>query len=191
MFIKRIALFSIIITTPIFARIIKVDTLHMMQTEIENIIAIHPQKILVIFDLDNTLIEPDNDSQYASNQWLEAHVVRSIKNGIPASLAWDTMLPIWFETQNDPAFYLRTVEKETAQIFQAIQKLTDKTIGLSSRSFYVIPSTIDHLNRLHLNFLSHSFPEGIKFATAHSQYIKGILFSGSNDKGSLLLEFLA
>ena len=197
MFIKRIALFSIIITTPVFARVIKTEKISTVCKEVKKY---HKQitknvskkkKLMVIFDIDNTLAEPDNLDQYGSDQWLQTHVERIVEKGIPTVKAWDIMLPLWFEIQKDPKFSLRPVEKNTVEIFKDIQKLSDKTIGLTARSFPILSDTLRLLKHVGINFLDNGFTEDFMFDGVPGEYTHGIFFCGTGDKGESLLELFA
>ena len=116
-------------------------------------------RVLVAFDLDETLIEPDNDNHYGSDMWLEARIEHACKKyGLSVKTAWDFILPFYFEIQQNPHFKVRLVEgKETLSVVQALQQETDKVIGLTARSFPIEDVTIRLLENTGLSFVRSGY----------------------------------
>ena len=184
-----------IVTVPLYARIIKTNKISTVLKEAKKYHELYKKtdkskKLMIIFDIDNTLTESDNHDQYGSDQWLHAHVERVIKQGVPVVKAWAVILPLWFEIQKDSKFSLRLIEKNTLQVFKEAQKISDKTIGLTARGFPIISDTLRLLKKIDINFLHNSFSQDIMFDSVMGEFTQGIFFCSNGDKGKSLIELL-
>lgn len=148
------------------------------------------KKTLVIYDIDNTIAEPDNDSSWGSDEWVYAHVHRLEKMGIETMDAWKIVLPFYREIQSSPQFALRPIEADTLEVIKMTQEKADKVMVLTARSHPLIYRTLDLLEQMGLDFLSSSFTEEFVFDAVPGRYIKGVFFCGHGDKGESLIELL-
>lgn len=155
-------------------------------------------RVLVAFDLDETLIEPNNDNHYGGDMWLQASVNNAVEKGTNVGAAWDLVLREYFKIQMDPDFSFKLVEgDETKQVVTAIQKLADKTIGLTARSFPIEDATIDRVEKVGISFVESgkfdALPTQEKVFMFHGVpggFKHGIFFAGTGDKGESLMVLL-
>lgn len=177
------------------ARIIKSNKISIVLIETKKY---KDKELLVAFDLDETLIVPNNKDHRGGDMWVQARVQNIVDKGIDRETAWDIMAPVYFEIQMDPHFSFKLVEgKETKKVVKSVQKIADKTIGLTARSFPVEDATIKNIEKRGISFkksgyfkslskqnqifLFHGIPGGFKH---------GIFFAGSRDKGESLMTLL-
>lgn len=141
---------------------------------------------LVIFDLDNTLIEPIQ--QLGSVQWGEAHVKRLVDSGMSHEKAEEmthkkslTMLP---------TIKLRLIEEASPEIIKSIQEKGIVVLGLTTRWPEEAKFVHPELRRLRISFdhpfLNHAIAFGVP-----ALYENGVIFcSTRNKKGEILVHFL-
>jgi len=84
---------------------------------------------LVIFDLDNTLIQPKQ--MLGSNQWYDFIVGRFLAGGLELNVAIDAALKDWNAVQLKTE--VLAVENTTPKIIAAIQAKGNKILGLTAR----------------------------------------------------------
>lgn len=155
------------------------------------------KKLLAAFDLDETLLHPANKTGRGGDFWLQARINNAMKkSNLTWQQAWDTMLPLFFEIQQDPHFKMQLVEgAATKNTVEWIQHHFDKVIGLTARSLPIENDTIRLLEQAGISFV-HSgrftcLPtqeqlfvfDGIPGGFKH-----GIFFAGSGNKGDALLK---
>lgn len=189
LFTKRFAVF-LLIFFPLHARI---TTLHHLRDLLPLLTDLRTsnssKKILVAFDLCNTLIIPNNQNGWGSDHWLDAHAKRLIeKEGIEPAKAWAALLPIYYEIQKHSHFMVRLVEPETLTVFRAITQLADVTIGLTARSLPIIGDTFRLLSDVGICFKASSQALQVQKELTYACYVSGIIFCGSINKGLALNE---
>jgi hypothetical protein len=147
-----------------------------------------PQDVLVIFDLDNTLIQPV--TEIGSDQWLEyAAKKEAQEKNITLAQAYKNLLPLYFKVQD--LIDLQLVEELATDLISKMQSAGIRVIGLTMRSHPIIERTISQLNRLNISFSSLNPHQVILEGFAKDPIYKdGIIFCSSNDKGVILFEFL-
>ena len=148
-----------------------------------------PKKVLVAFDLCNTLICPKEYKGWGSDHWLDAHAQRLIRSGIEPFKAWNALLPLYYEIQGHPAFTFESIEPETVRILENIKKSADITIGLTARSLPIIQATLHRLDAAKISFKESSFSGSCSLQQGASAYQDGVLFCGPINKGKVLLEW--
>lgn len=195
---RKLLLLSLLLVSSVelSACIINSNTIRMVLTELQK----HSnKKVLAAFDLDETLIEPDNDNHYGGDMWLQACVDNAVnKFGLTVSQAWDVSLIHYFQVQRFPEFRVRPVEgQETLNVVQAVQKCADRTIGLTARSFPIEDDTIRLLEQTGLSFVESGWfkvfgdhDEIFMFDGVPGGFKHGIFFCGKGDKGASLMAFL-
>jgi len=177
----RLFAFALLCIFSISAEIVKTDSLEVVLQYI------NPHKnTFVAFDLDNTLVEPDNATGWSSDQWIYAHVNHLINQGIVPDQAWKIVFPFYYETQFINGYKLRTVEECTVSLIKKTQEVADKVIGLTSRSRQIADITIRLLEDIGIVF---SFQAADKFEFDHTRavYSHGVYFCGWQSKGEALL----
>jgi hypothetical protein len=145
---------------------------------------------LLVFDIDNTLIEPEN--QLGSDQWyyfLERKYAEI--DGLKESEAYEKATKVWNKTQD--LIRMKPVEKKTPAMVREIQGKNRKTLGLTARSFEVAERTLLQLDSVGINFKQNGLRESdLEFKSDNTaKFTKGIIFVGeNNDKGKVLVQFL-
>ncbi len=100
--------------------------------EVKNMNSILPfikQDTLVVFDLDNTIME--TPQMLGSDQWFDHAVETKIHSGENKALAVDTVARLWSHIQLSSNMQL--VEPETASIINYLQQNTIEVIALTAR----------------------------------------------------------
>ena len=155
------------------------------------------KKLLAAFDLDETLMHPDNQTGRGGDFWLQARVNNAMKkSNITWQQAFDMMLPIFFEIQQDSHFKMALVQGvDTKNTVEWIQKHFDKTIGLTARAFPIEDDTIRLLEQAGISFVnSGSFrclptqDQLFVFDGVPGGFKHGIFFAGPGNKGDALLK---
>lgn len=144
------------------------------------------KKVLVLFDLDNTLIEPTEE--VGSDQWFSGAVIYAKnKKKLQGLDAVRKILPLYYKLQD--TVVLKPVEKITVDV---IKRLKEKHIvmGLTARSVPLVEQTTERLSKLGFSFSfdTHFFQKKLSVDSACLK--NGILFCGNNDKGDALFELL-
>lgn len=143
-------------------------------------------KKLVVFDIDNTLLNPSTD--LGSDQWVSYKVKEGLDTGMEMQAAYDKVLPLYFHMCN----YIELVptEKKLVAEVRDIEKNCDHVICLTARSTCLAEKTFEQLDKNNLLFdvpeIDHEkleLPNG-------SLYQHGVLFCGHNCKGNILSKFL-
>ncbi len=147
-----------------------------------------PQDILIAFDLDNTLIHPI--TEVGSDQWLEYMAKQHAnENDISVAQAYENLLPLYFKIQH--LIDLQLIEEIAIDILSDLQKTGITVIGLTMRSNPILDLTLEELDRLNIKFSSlHPSKITLEGFTHNPIYNQGIIFCSSNNKGTILFEFL-
>lgn len=141
---------------------------------------------LVVFDLDNTLIELAHDR--GNDQWFSAMLAHAQSHGVDQIAAGKHVLPLYFELQH--SHNLRLVEPDTHQLIEYLKSNGKHVIALTSRSVELKGRTVEQLTQLNIVFsrlIAHNEVslQGLDGACcAH-----GILFCGWHNKGAVLTRF--
>jgi FMN phosphatase YigB (HAD superfamily) len=187
-----LSLLFVFSTQIVFARIITSKTIRTVLTEVQK----HKGKrVIAAFDLDETLIVPNNNNHRGGDIWLQERVNNAVKKGASIKLAWDLMLPIYFEIQKDPHFSVRLIEDlETFNVVRELQQQSEKVIGLTARSFPIEDDTIRLLETANISFVDSGYFEALPtqekvfmFDGIPGGFKHGIFFAGPGDKGKSLM----
>jgi hypothetical protein len=143
---------------------------------------------IVIFDIDNTLIHPNQE--LGSDQWFSYMMKEKFSQGLSAEQALAVVLPLFYQVHDYIKMYL--AEPSTAQVVNNLFGRSIDTIALTSRSFPLIEKTEEQLK---LNGIS--FKKSAKFnkelsctLTRPAKLRHGIIYCNNNDKGKTLLDVL-
>lgn len=165
------------------AKIIESNTV----TEINNHLNDDPEHTLVIFDIDNTLAAPK--LEIGSDQWVNYLVQEKMKQGLDMQQAFNAVLPTYFHVQFKVAMH--PVEDITPALIQELQTNGTSVIALTARSIFVASRTLDQLKdmRVALGIRNHNNELHLNMPIP-CIYMDGVIFSGNNDKGLVLIELL-
>lgn len=140
------------------------------------------KETLLIFDIDNTIIEPVQ--QLGSNQWYFHEYDKYIKDGLSPKDAHGKVFPVWLKILK--TMKVRPVEQTTPGLIYAAQRKGVKIMALTARPATIKDITIEELRSAGVD-LSLSPP-----AKDGGGFFGGVLFVGlENDKGVVLNEFMA
>jgi len=147
---------------------------------------------LVIFDIDNTILElPDGKG---SPQWVMALIKHGQSLGLDYTQAYNIIKPVIHDIFMTTV--VKPVEPETALIIAQLQQQNIHVIGLTARSTPTVNDTIKHLDSIAISLKSTGLSLKSPLEIAHLpfpneiQYQEGILFCGFNPKGSMLQTLL-
>lgn len=148
---------------------------------------------LIVFDIDNTVLEPNNETGYGSDQWFSALVKSKTDKGFSTLTAIEKVLPTYYkahETMN-----VKPVEADsTLEIIKKLQQQKIPVMALTARSLPMINTTIRQFKEMNLD-LSPTSPSKqmiiFKKCEFPAKYKNGILFVGNNNKGELLKTYLS
>lgn len=149
---------------------------------------------LVIFDLDNTLLEPVQE--LGSDQYYYSRIQDLVKQGHDTVEARKKALREWSTLQC--ATHVKLCEPGSDKIVKEIQDKKIMTMGLTTRGLGMSTRTIEQLESLNID-LTKTAPsqEEFHFMNANSAkevhgvlYKSGILFTAGTDKGEALRKFL-
>lgn len=180
----RLFFLTLILSTTLFAPIFEYRTMHQLQ---EHINAANAATTLLVFDLDNTLIEPYG--LIGSDQWF-THMMSNHPH-IHYLDAAQKIVPLYHEIRKRVPVQL--VEVVSADIIRAAQERGFRAIGLTLQSEGLANATIECLHKVGIRFTQSSLlPTAHHLKLPHRCLHKeGIVFcSGKNNKGAALIAAL-
>jgi len=141
---------------------------------------------LVIFDIDNTVIEPTG--QVGSDQWYYFLVEKyQSSENLSLSQAHQKAEHMWNLMQ--PLIVTKPVEQQTPEIIARLQEKNIPIMALTARSREIAEITRLQLQAHNVDF-QRSAPE-INYNFNKTRYTGGILFQGEGyNKGETLVNFL-
>ncbi len=185
-FLLSLFLFSISITI-IDAKIIEIKNISEISKYAKD------ENTLVVFDIDNTILEPDNNDGYGSDQWFSALVKSKTDKGFNTISAIEMVLPEYYKAHD--SIKVKTVEEnETLKVINLLQKQKIPVIALTARSLPMTNNTFRELKEINIDLTPTALSkQNITFKKNEfpAKYQKGILFVGNNNKGKLLKTYLS
>lgn len=150
---------------------------------------------LVIFDIDNTLVEPTQE--LGSDEYFSSRVDEFQKQGISRQQAYKKAIREWTSIQS--ITQVKLCEPGSDKIIKDLQENKIVAMGLTTRGLGLSTRTVEQLETLGID-LTHTAPtnEEIHFMNANSNneihgvlFRGGVLFTAGTDKGAALCKFLA
>jgi len=170
---------------PIKSRIIEHDDIHEILKHIYD--THHYHDILVVLDIDNTVGEYKDG--FGGDEWFSAKIKQRMDAGASMDTAVAELLPLNLKIL--PTIWLEPVQDCTPKLIRFLQDIGIAMMSLTSRSFPTMDHTLAQLHRMDIDFSRsalHAHPVDLTMRdTAHHRH--GIIFSGQNDKGELLVKF--
>jgi FMN phosphatase YigB (HAD superfamily) len=154
---------------------------------IEDILSHLNASTWVLFDLDDTLIEGEN--QLGSAKWYYHETEKLVQRGLSNEHAQKVFYPQWILSQT--ICPVRTIEPHTALIVAKAQAMTERAIGLTTRPPPIASLTSEQLQKLGIDLTETAleFPSG--FDLEATVYRNGIWFlSDLPSKGKIVLRLL-
>ncbi len=144
-------------------------------------------KTLVIFDIDNTLIE--TIQEFGSYAWSCCMTSRFQAKGYGIQDAMKRSCAAFAQIEEFVEF--KTVESETLDVINKLQNKNIKTMALTKRLFSMKQSTSKQLSSVNITFLQNAIHDKEIEFDSMAGFADGILYSGLNDsKGEWLITFL-
>lgn len=147
-----------------------------------------PEDSLVIFDLDNTIMEPVQT--IGSEQWFSYRINEWKKQGFSDQEALAKTIPEYVAVQK--ATQMKLVEPTTLGLVQKLQKKKIPVMSLTARSLALVSRTFEQLQANGIDF-SKTAPvqKEIHFGENSGIYLKdGVLFSSGENKGAVFSQML-
>ncbi len=160
-----------------------IETAHM-----EEILPQVKSGMLVIFDVDNTLIEPVQE--LGSDQWFEHRIKEYISYGYAKDAALEKALREWTAIQS--ITNIKTVEGGTSEIIHKIQQQGVSVMGLTTRGLGLSTRTVEQLHTVGIDLgATAPIQEEIFFMNEKGVLFRGgTLFTAGTHKGNALRKFL-
>ena len=157
--------------------------------EIKTLSQIYPhlkKQTLVVFDLDNTLLEPVQD--LGSDQWFDSKRSFYKKKGFSSQVAFEKTYDEYYKIQS--VTEVRLIEKDTLKVFEkAAEK--NQIMALTTRDDNLSYATIKQLGKLKLIFKKPPVAgEAYVYTDRGLLYREGIFFTAGAHKGRAFLAFL-
>lgn len=174
-------LFSLFLLSFGYSEIIEIKYISEMEKYLQD-------KPLVIFDIDNTIMCPNQTM--GSDQWFNHRVKKHEKDGSTAPDAVNKALSEWMGVQCITD--MRLVERHTAALIKDLQDKGFTVMALTTRDYGFALRTIQQLKSLDIH-LERTCPtkEEIYFKNGeHCIYRQGILFTAGSHKGTALKKLL-
>lgn len=155
--------------------------------EINNIDEIKPflnKKYLIVFDLDNTIMEPVQE--LGTDQWFCYYFQECIKQGLQKKEALQRALREWSAIQGFTQ--VKLVETQIRDIINDLQTKNITTMGMTTRDLSLCMCTLDQLRALEIN-LNKSAPSKKEYYQNDDGSIlfrEGVLFTSGKHKGIAL-----
>ena len=183
--LKRLALLSLLFISPLFAIIIESNDIHAILPHVYD--THHHKEILVVFDIDNTIGEIKDG--FGGDEWFSALLTERIKHGTHIDTAVAEILPLYFQIQ--ATLWLEPVQECTPKLISFLQDIDIATMALTARSFPLMQRTMEQLTNMEIDFTRNSLSNKNINLTLRdvAHYRDGVIFSGQNNKGELLVKF--
>jgi hypothetical protein len=148
---------------------------------------------LIVFDIDNTLMEPVQS--IGSDQWFDKRIKKFRDLGCDERLAFSKTYDEWHKIQT--VCDVKLVENDTKEIVDKVKKKFP-VIALTTRGFQDSYNTVTQLESLGIVFSSKPYIAEEAFFKNGSQnvaftgvlFLKGILFTNNAHKGEALFKLL-
>lgn len=184
---KYISFCLIFVCSVLQAKIVDVFHVNELQSYVKD------NDCLVIFDIDNTLMEPVQT--IGSDQWFDKRIQKLCDQGCNIDQAFCKTYDEWHKIQT--VCDVKLVEKDTKQIFDGIKEKFN-AIALTTRGFQSSYNTITQLESLGIVFENKPYiSEEVFFQNGKQNsifsgvlFFKGILFTNNSHRGEALFKLL-
>ncbi|NGX52802.1 MAG: hypothetical protein KR126chlam5_01107 [Candidatus Anoxychlamydiales bacterium] len=176
---KKIFFLMIFSFSSLFSQILEVKNIKEITTYLN-------KYELLLFDLDNTIMEPIQE--LGSDQWFFHQMKKYENSGLDKNQALEKTLIDWHEIQ--AITKVKLVEKDIKNILENLQMKNTLVMGLTTRDSDFSLAAIKQLDSLKIDF-SKTAPKKETFYFENGVlYKKGILFAKGIEKGRVLDQFL-
>lgn len=168
-------------TVPVHAKVVEIKSMSQILPAVS-------ADTLVIFDLDNTIMEPTQT--LGSDQWGTHEIARFKSSGLPDRQAKDQGVARFAQVQMKTQ--VQPVEALTPRLIQQLQMNKVQVLGLTARPLNLTLRGVQQLQSLHVNlaFTAPTLTTAL-ISAEPSAYSQGVLIVGPhNNKGEVLMNFL-
>ena len=144
---------------------------------------------LVVFDIDNTILEPTQT--IGSDQWGMNEIAKFKTQGLEERTAKDRGVARFAQVQMRTA--VQAVERQTPTLIHYLQKNNIRVLALTARPLNITQRTSQQLQSLGLNLSLTAPPANVttSLGTEPVIYYQGLLIVGPhNNKGQVLFNFI-
>ncbi len=145
--------------------------------------------VLILFDIDNTLIEPTTD--IASDQWFDACVRYCQAKGLAFQEAIEHVRPLWIRLLY--RVIMQPVEAQGAQLVRELISARVPVIAVTARQLSLAALTMRQLHGVGIMFDSSVLAGqtiALNDGSSRMRFEHGILFCWGNDKGVAVSQLL-
>ena len=176
---KKLILSFCLLFSPVILQGEVVEIMHM-----EEILPHVKPEMLIVFDIDNTIIEPVQT--LGSDQWFHHRIETYLSYGYNPSDALQTALKEWMSVQNITK--VKLVEDGIDKVIADLQEQGFTVMGLTTRGLGMCLRTIEQLDTVGVSFRESSpTKEEIHFMNERGILFRsGILFTAATHKGEAL-----
>lgn len=179
---KSIQMFALFLLFALRANALTAEITHMHQI----LPAIVPGT-LVIFDIDNTILQPVQT--LGSDQWFSCEVKKLVAGGSTEPDAVDRVIPLWMQIQTRSA--VMAVESNTPQIIRELQARRYPVMTLTARDARLAVVTTSQLKSVGVGLVPIANGPIRVGGDPSTLVTGGIVFAGpKNVKGEVLKSFL-
>lgn len=139
---------------------------------IEDVLLHLDEKSWLLFDIDDTLLEGEN--QLGRAEWYSHEIQKLLLRGHTAETAQKTFYPQWILSQI--LCPIRTVEPNTAAVVAKAQKRSRHVLGLTGRHPSIAALSAEQLSKLQIDLSKSAPPFPEAFDWKGTKYQKGIWF---------------
>ncbi|MFZ3229419.1 MAG: DUF2608 domain-containing protein [Pseudobdellovibrio sp.] len=179
----------------------KVDTLKIEDIEkvaLEKIASVGSENVLVIYDIDNTLLAMNQD--LGSDQWFnwQADLVKAKKFKFAAAKTFNDLLAL--QKKLFALSSMHPVQKDTSEIVKRIQQQKIQSIVLTSRGVELRSDTERELKKANIDFSKSAFGPANGYAETFFiegdesskpiSFMNGIIMGSGQNKGKVLKAIL-
>lgn len=149
---------------------------------------VHDESTLVVFDLDNTLVHPNQE--LGGDQWVHYMIKQKLAEGYSESDALKATLALYYKVQEFINLY--PVEPETIAVLDILAQKKVPAIALTSRSLPIMHRTLEQLKQANVSFNCMQVSnKDLKFEMEYPAVVsRGIVFCSDNPKGKALFRFI-
>lgn len=155
----------------------------------EDILAVIDDSTLVVFDLDNTIME--TKQALGSDQWFSAMLKREMEEGKDIDAAVAVILPAY--TKVHSVTEVEPVEEGIPQLIRDLQEKNIPVMGLTARSGPVIDLTFREIHSIGVDMRwTTPIKETVELELRLPAFLReGILFVGNNYKGDAMTDLIS
>lgn len=148
------------------------------------------KKTMIVCDLDNTLIMPEYECGLGSDAWFSFHAKRiSQELNIDILKVYQSILPLYYDINLAKQYNIKPIEADTVVLFHEMQRVADRVIGLTARSYPLVTKTVQLLKNASIDFTLTEIITDKNIEHQEGCYFSGIGFCGW-EKKSVVLDFI-